>query len=174
MPQLHVISDRDYPLDRTAGEKETLTTMLDWVREGVRVKVVGLSDEAAARRLVESDTTAVGIVKHLAYAEDIWFTHRFADRPMPEPFAGAAWDDDPDWEFNSAPGDGLAACVELYEAACARSREVAAAAALEQEGHQGRVPYTLRYVLIHMIVETARHLGHLDILREQTDGGVGP
>ncbi len=174
MTELHEISQRDYPLDRTADEKETLTTMLDWVREGVVVKVAGLTDEQAATRLVPSATTAVGIVKHLAYAEDIWFTQRFAGHPMPAPFADAPWDEDRDWEFSSAPGDGLDACLALYRAAIERSRAVTAAAGLDDLGHEGRVPYTMRYVLVHLIVETARHLGHLDILREQTDGGVGP
>lgn len=174
MPELHEISQRDYPRNRTVGEKESLTTMLDWAREGVMVKVAGLTDDQAGRRLVESDTTVAGIVKHLAYAEDIWFTHRFANSDMPEPFGSAPWDEDADWEFNSAPAEGLEACVDLYRAAVVRSRAVTDGADLDDLGHRGQEPYTLRYMLVHMIVETARHLGHLDILREQLDGGVGP
>ena len=170
----HEITDRDHPHVRTEPEKDMLVALLDWVREGVVLKSAGLTDEQAGRRLVVSDSTIVGIIKHLAFAEDIWFTERFANEGYPEPFASAPFDDDPDWEFNSATSDGLEATVALYADSCARSRDVTVRFDLDDLGHHGRMPFTLRFALNHMITETARHLGHIDILREQIDGGVGP
>ena len=171
--ELHDITDRDYPHIRTEPEKSMLVGMLDWVREGVMLKSGGLTDQQASRRLVASDSTIVGIIKHLAFAEDIWFTERFANEGFPEPFGSAPFDEDPDWEFHSASDDGLEACLALYVASCARSRSITERFDLDDLGDHGRMPFTLRFALNHMVTETARHLGHIDILREQLDGGVG-
>jgi len=158
----------------TAGERHGLEAMLDWHRAGVVAKVAGISQLHAAAKLLPSGTTIAGLVKHLALVEDSWFENRFAGNPDPEPWAAAPWDDDRDWEFHSAPDEPIADSVALYEAACERSRRVSAAHELDDMAARdnGR-PFNLRFVYLHMIEETARHLGHLDILREQLDGTVG-
>ncbi len=166
-------AERPFPAIHTADERTMLTGMLEWYRDGVVAKVAGLGDRDARRRLVGSDTTAVGLVKHLALVEDSWFHQRFSGRPAPEPWASAPWADDPDWEFHSALEDPLADVVALYQAACERSRASCADAELDAASQDDRRPFTLRYALLHLVEETARHVGHLDILRELTDGTVG-
>ena len=151
-----------------------LTGLLDWYREGVHKKLEGLSPEHASAVPFRSATSIAGVVKHLAAVEDVWFTARFAGRPWPEPWGSVDWEADPDWEFHSATSDTLEALVALYDAACARSRSVAAEHDLDETvDDTRRGPFSLRFVLVHMIEETARHLGHLDILREHLDGATG-
>jgi catechol 2,3-dioxygenase-like lactoylglutathione lyase family enzyme len=154
----------------SGDERSMLTGMLDWYREGIVVKVAGLSQELAVARVVRSETTIAGIVKHLAFVEDGWFTSSLAGRPDPEPYDP----DDPVWDFRTARDEPLADSIALYEAACARSRAVTAELDLDHVGADtSRRVFTLRWVLLHMIEETARHLGQLDILRELADGTVG-
>ena len=150
-----------------------LEAMLDWYRDGVLAKVHGIDDHAAHRAVVRSGTTISGLVKHLASAEDDWLTHRFAGNAQPEPWASAPFDEDVDWEFHSATAEPLAASVALYGAACERSRAVCVGAELDQLSRAGDPRFSLRFALVHLIEETARHLGHLDILRELADDSVG-
>ena len=166
--------DREMPPVHAADERTMLTAMLDWYREGVVRKVEGMRQADATTSPLRSGTTAAGLVKHLALVEDSWSTTRFAGRPELEPWASAPFDDDRDWEFHSAGEEPLEHAVELYRAACERSREVAAAYALDDTatGPRGR-EFSLRWVLLHLVEETARHLGHLDLLRELADGSTG-
>ena len=166
--------EREMPPLHAAPEREMLEAMLDWYRAGVVQKVAGLSQDDAVGSPLRSGTTVAGLVKHLALVEDSWFTHGLDAQPEPEPWASAPFDDDPDWEFHSAAGEPLEASVALYEQACARSRAVAAAHALDDTAvnRRGRV-FSLRFVLLHLVEETARHLGHLDVLRELADGTTG-
>jgi hypothetical protein len=166
--------ERAYPDVDTADERTMLEGMLEWYREGVVRKFAGLSSADAGRSLVGSSTTMAGILKHLALVEDAWFTDRFAGLPNPEPWASAPFDDDPDWEFHSAPHEDVGQLLALYEAACARSRAAAEGHDLDERQRGERpTPFNLRFAYVHMIEETARHLGHLDVLRELTDGGTG-
>ncbi len=166
--------ERAMPAIHTAGELEMLTGMLDWYRAGVLAKVDGLGQADAVTTPLRSGTTVAGLVKHLALVEDSWFTHGLAQQPEPEPWASAPFDDDPDWEFHSAGAEPLADSVGLYRAAFERSRAVTAAHALDDAAtnRRGRV-FSLRFVLLHLIEETARHLGHLDVLCELADGRTG-
>lgn len=166
--------ERAMPPLHAAPERELLVAMLDWYREGVVRKVAGLAQDSAVTSPLRSGTTPAGLVKHLAYVEDSWFTERMGGGATPEPWAGAPFDDDPDWEFHSAADEPLADSVALYEAACARSRAVTDAHALDDGfvDRRGR-QVTLRFVLLHLVEETARHLGHLDVLRELADGSTG-
>ncbi|MCU1693258.1 MAG: hypothetical protein JWM64_2349 [Frankiales bacterium] len=172
LPGPHDTGERDYPRVHTAGEREALTALLDWYREGVLAKVEGMTDADALASPLRSGTSAAGLVKHLAYVEDAWATERLAGQPAPEPWAGAPFDDDPDWEFHS-PVD-LAEPVALYRAACARTRAVTEQRALDDTAvDEGGRTISLRFVLLHLLEETARHLGHLDVLRELADGVTG-
>jgi hypothetical protein len=159
---------------RTGDERTMLAGMLEWYREGVVLKVAGVRDFDARRSPVESGTTIAGLVKHLALVEDAWFTERFAGRPQPEPWASAPWDDDLDWEFHSAGQEDFAETVALYRAACERSRSAAEGQTLDDPAvaHPTR-PFNLRFAYVHLLEETARHLGHLDIIRELLDGSTG-
>lgn len=83
-------------------------------------------------------------------------------------------DNDPNWEFRTGGEEPLADSVAAYQAACERSRAITAAHQLDDLGADPeRPPFTLRFVLLHLIEETARHLGHLDVLREHLDGTTG-
>lgn len=158
----------------TADERTMLTGMLDWYRAGVVRKVEGIRPDHAAALPLRSATSIAGLVKHLALVEDSWFTTRFAGDPEPTQWVGIDWEADPDWEFHTAVDEPIDDLVALYDEACARSRAVTAAHDLDDIGaHTARREFTLRFVLVHLIEETARHLGHLDVLREQLDGTTG-
>ncbi|MBX3287127.1 MAG: DUF664 domain-containing protein [Actinobacteria bacterium] len=140
----------------------------------MEAKVADLPDRVVHAVPGPSSTSIAGLVKHLALVEDSWFTHRFAGRAEPEPWASADWDADPDWEFHSAAEDPIDDLVDLYRAACDRSRAVATAAALDDLGvDRARAEFTLRFALVHLLEETARHLGHVDVLVELLTGTTG-
>ena len=166
--------DRPYPENTSLPERAMLESMLDWYRDGVVAKVAGLPDRVIHTVPGPSATSVAGLLKHLALVEDSWFTHRFAGEAEPEPWASVDWDADPDWDFHSAAADPLDDLVELYRRACERSRAVAARHALDDVGvDTSRYEFTLRFILVHLLEETARHLGHLDILIELLTGTTG-
>ena len=148
-----------------APERPMLETFLDMYRDTVVAKVSGLSEQDARRRLVPSLTNAGGLVKHLRWVETGWFHQLFGDR------AGTnKREHDRDTEFVLDPDEHLTTVVADYRAACARSREIAAAHDLDDVvPHHSMGEVSLRWVYVHLIEETARHAGHLDILREQLD-----
>jgi hypothetical protein len=114
-------------------------------------------------------------VKHLALVEDSWIQHRFLGLPEIEPWRDAPFDNDPDWEWHSAANDQPHYLRELYIAACARSRAALESVQLDDLAaaqSPGR-PWTLRWMLLHLIEETARHAGHADLIRESIDGTTG-
>ena len=165
---------RRLPAVHTGGERPMLEAMLDWYREGVVAKVSGLGQEDATSTPLRSGTTVAGLVKHLAFVEDHWCTRVLAEQPLPPPWDDAPWDDDPDWEFHSAGLEPLADSIALYERACDRSRAAVASMPLDEvhSSPHGR-DVSVRFVLLHLVEETARHLGHLDVLRELADGTTG-
>lgn len=174
-PPIDTADDQPFPDGiRLAGERDVLDSMLDWYREAVLRKVGGVDPRVARRSPLRSGSTIAGLLKHLALVEDSWFHDRFAGRPEPEPWASAPWNDDRDWDFHSATDDDLADLVELYRSACERSRAATAGRDLDElASAAGSNPFTLRFVYVHLIEETARHLGHLDIIREYLDGSTG-
>lgn len=156
-----------------ASEVLTLPAFMDYQRASVFVKVRGLDKEAATRRLVASDTTILGVVKHLAYVEAWWFQDIFSGREVAYPWT----DEDPDADFRIEEDDTVESVMELYTTMTNESRAITSAAGLDDISarvHPRRkTAFSLRWILLHMIEETARHLGHMDILREQIDGATG-
>jgi len=151
-------------------EWETLTGMLDFLRATVIKKVAGLSDEQAFSRAVPASTlTPAGLVKHLTGIERFWFSIDFAGTDAEWPWT----DDDPHGNFRLSDADALDAIVAEYAAECERSRRAIAGAGLDDVARGPDMAFTLRYALAHMIEETARHCGHLDLLRESIDGETG-
>jgi hypothetical protein len=139
--------------DRFAGradERPMLVGFLDWFRDVAVNKVRGVSDDDGRRVVTPSGLGMLGVVQHLAWAERLWFPWRFAGEDIP----------------------GIEAI-----GACNRSRAVVAAApSLDDTAAREHAIYgvvSLRWVLVHLIEETARHAGHLDIMREQLDGQTG-
>jgi uncharacterized damage-inducible protein DinB len=157
---------------RSEGERATLEGFLDYYRVVVVRKLAGLSVEDATRRLVNSDSTLLGIVKHLGYVERNWFQMRLDGQDLPVPWT----DDDPDADFRIEPDESIESVAAWYQEQCALSRRLSASVpSLDQLANKGgrQAPASLRWILVHMIEETARHAGHMDILREQIDGATG-
>jgi len=160
-----------------ALEQDALVEMLDFHRAVLPRKAEGLDAEQLGRTLGPSTLTLGGLVKHMAFVEDHWFAYRFAGHGYPEPWASAPWNDDHDWELNSAVDDMPDEIFELFDAAVERSRSVLArvesldAESATEERERGR--FNMRWILIHMIEEYARHNGHADLIRESIDGTTG-
>ena len=163
--------------DQHADELTMLGQYLDYHRATLVAKATGV-DEAGWRATVgASSLTLAGLVKHMALVEDSWFQETMAGEAEREPWASAPWDDDPDWEFHTAPDEDPAAVLALYAEACERSRATVARigdpeAESAKVTRRGRRP-TLRWVMLHMLEETARHNGHADLIRESVDGVTG-
>jgi len=160
-----------FPDLRPADERSALGQRLDYYRRGVIRSIEDLDDvQASARVLDATDLTVGSIVKHLAWAEDHWFQARLLGRAMPEPWASVLPPDDRDWPFRSARHDSVASLVDLYAAACERSRTAVGSFdsldAVAAKPSFGKGPVNLRWILVHMIDETACHTGHLDLLRD--------
>ena len=155
---------------RTGGEKDILQVSLDRHRDAVLWKLRGLDDEALRRPLVPSGSNLLGLVKHLAAVEYFWFCETFGVETEPLPFD----DDDPDADLRVEEGESTEDVLAFYGRARAVCDRVIAEHELDDvrvSGHGFEV--SLRWVLVRMIEETARHAGHVDILRELIDGRVG-
>jgi uncharacterized damage-inducible protein DinB len=157
---------RSFPVP-VPDEREVLTQWLDWQRATVRPKCIGVSPEAAQAALVPTSPalTIAGVVVHLTNVERGWMVRSFLGEDAPDPI--------PDWTPADAP---MAELLDAYDQQCAISREIAAAHeldAIERWSPPGLPRVSLRWILGHLIHETARHLGHLDLLRELTDGERG-
>jgi len=154
----------------TGGEKESLRVALQRHRDVVLWKVDGLDDEQLRRPMTPSGTNLLGLVKHLASVEYGWFCETFGRETEPLPFD----DDDPEADLRVEPHETTADVVAFY-----RRSWAAADAAIEAIGLAETGPawfgeqVSMRWVLIHMVEETARHAGHMDIVRELLDGATG-
>jgi uncharacterized damage-inducible protein DinB len=166
------MADEQRPDRREQGvldERATLEAFLDDYRDIVVRKLSGLSDTDGRRRLVASPTTVGGLVKHLRWAEYGWFEQLLQERH----------DDnrrthDRSWEFEFLPDESLPTLIAEYRTQCEESRRIAARYPLDHVvPHRRFGQVSLRWIYVHMIEETARHTGQLDILREQLDGATG-
>jgi uncharacterized damage-inducible protein DinB len=140
-------------------ERSTLLALLEYQRESLVRKVTGVDSDAALRSPVQSGTTLVWLLDHLAAAESIWVVKRFA---------GLRLDAEPQSRT-------LELAIERYRATWARVDDVVAASTLDDvcRGDATMPPVNLRWVLAHLLEETARHAGHADILRELVDNATG-
>ena len=147
----------------TAAERPTLERFLDLYRDNVVAKLTGASEEEARRRLVPSLTTLGGVVKHLRWVEYGWFHQLLGART-----GDHRREHEREWEFTVQPDDTVSSLVADYRAVCARSRAFAARHTLDDVvPHFSMGEVSLRWMMVHMIEETARHAGHLDIVSEQ-------
>lgn len=154
----------------SGSERDTLTGLLDFLRSTVVHKVAGLTDEQAfSTAIPPSALCPAGVVKHLTGVERFWFSIDFAGADLPWPWP----DDDPHGNFPIMAGDTLAAIVAAYVQECGRSRQAIRDAHLDDIARGPDMSFNLRYAIAHMIEETARHCGHLDLLRERIDGTTG-
>jgi uncharacterized damage-inducible protein DinB len=155
-------------------DRTQLTTLLDYARATVHAKCAGISEVSARRAPLPASPlmTISGLISHLRWVEHGWFEVDF----LGEPYRGLWAKDDPDRAWRVAVDIPIAQLLADYESACATSRGIAMSFGLDTPSQNkladGR-PFTLRYALLHLIEETSRHNGHLDILRELADGVTG-
>ena len=138
--------------------------LLQFQRESLVRKVSGVDDDAARTSPVPTGTSLLWLVEHLATAETLWVLHRFAGQEVAIPSDTVTAD------------DSIEAAVDAYRATWARvDAVVAAAPTLDAMCHDtgAESPVNLRWVLMHLLEETARHAGHADVLRELIDGQTG-
>ncbi|MDX6421975.1 MAG: hypothetical protein QOG28_6595 [Trebonia sp.] len=168
---------RQDPDPTTTSERDSLGQYLDYQRETILLKAEGLTKAQLAQQIPTSDLTLAGILYHLALVEEGWFEVDFLGHQHREDFEGIDWDADPNYEFRTALERQPDWLRRRYRDACDRARQVAAGAgSLDDVSVSTRVggkPFTLRWVMLHLIEETARHAGHADLLREAIDGVVG-
>jgi hypothetical protein len=156
-----------------SNERDALAMFLDWQRDALVRKVQGVGDADARRTPTVSSLSLLGLVKHSAVWEDRWFQGIVAGRPLPD-----GWPEHkspiPEEDFLIDDRDTVEQWVVRYEQAARRSRQIAAATELDHAcARTDIVDCNLRFVLLHMIEETARHAGHADLIRETLDGSRG-
>ena len=161
----------DPPL--TSGERELLTTFLDWHRATLAVKCEGLDDEQLRRQSMPPSTLSLlGLVRHMAEVERFWFRQVLAGEEL-----GRVYSRDGDFQAAyRAEGADVAEAFGNWQREVGLARQAeAAAASLEVTGYQHKwgEHVSLRWILVHMIEEYARHNGHADFLREGIDGVTG-
>jgi Protein of unknown function (DUF664) len=158
------------------NEREALVGFLGQQRYAVRLTAHGLTDEQARNCAPPSSLSVGGIIKHLSQVEQFW------TRIVLEEVNAMASTEDHDAGFILGPDESLKGAIEAYEETCARTDEVAAS--IDDLGHLVPIPkevpwfpkdvdnWSLRWVLLHLIEETARHAGHADMVREVVDGAT--
>jgi hypothetical protein len=158
----------------------TLLGSLERQRATFAWKCGGLDAAGLRATTAASSMTLGGLLKHLALVEDDYFTGRLGGHELGSPWDEVDWDADRDWEWHTAAHDSPAELMTLWQEAVARSR-VAVDEALATDGldtlavrgwPDGRAP-SLRRILIDLIEEYARHVGHADLIRESVDGLTG-
>lgn len=161
-------------------EVEHLVGALERLRATFRWKTGGLDADGLAFRLPSSALSLGGLLKHLAWGEDLMFTRKLSGGPPSEPWASADVESNPDWEFTSATDDSPDELYALWDSTIERSRErlatAIAAGGLDQPvawGHDAGITVSLRRLVCDLIEEYGRHTGHADLLREALDGLTG-
>ncbi|HEV3227305.1 MAG TPA: DinB family protein [Acidimicrobiales bacterium] len=158
------------------GERDMLRAWLEYHRDTLLMKCDGLTPAQLGLRSVEPSTMSLqGLVRHMTEVERNWFLRVFAGVTAPPIYYN---DDDPDGDFDNLDPDEVDDEMAMFHETLERCREVeAAAATLEENGavhaSHGRGPVSLRWIMIHMVEEYARHNGHADLLRERIDGITG-
>ena len=182
--------------DLAVGELETLLGFLEFHRATLEWKTRGLTDNQLRLRIASSTMTLGGLLMHMAYVEEHWFVGVVHDRDRESPWSEVDWKATPDWEWDAAhtmTGEAMRAqwnaSLDRSRAALSEALDAAAAApaadAAQAPARTGQLatlakrlrpsgePVSLRWILVHMIEEYARHNGHADLLREAVDGETG-
>ncbi|WP_203664247.1 DinB family protein [Actinocatenispora rupis] len=158
----------------TGAELPMLRDMLAAQRATLELKCAGLDAELARRAVPPSTLSLLGLVRHLADVERRWFRQVLAGADAPPRYSSAT---DPDGDFDGAVPDAevvAEAWRSWRDEVAYADRFVAAAPDLDVTGTDSwRGTVSLRWVLLHLIEEYARHNGHADLLRERTDGARG-
>lgn len=154
-------------------ERGTLVGFLDWYRAVIERKVDGLTPDEAKRLMTPTGMSPLGILKHLGWVERGWFRDIFAG----EDVEAIDVDGDNSAEFAVGTDDTVSSVTAFYRAEVEQARRVVNEApsldALSARETNLQEHVNLRWIMVHMLEETARHAGHLDLMREEIDGQVG-
>jgi hypothetical protein len=161
------------PTNRRDDRREVLLEYLDFFRWVIRDKVTGLDDAALRTSRLPSGWTPIELVKHLLNVERRWVVWGFEGVDLPDP-----WADERDDRWYASPDERVEDLLDLVDAGGRHTRDVVMTHDLSDVGApsdrwKDERPAQLERVLLHLVQEFARHAGHLDIVRELTDGGVG-
>ncbi len=165
---------REEPPKSLEDLREILLQQLGYYRASLLAKLDGLTDDQLTASVLPSGWSPLGLLKHLVFVERRWMQWGFAAEQIPDPWG----DHDPESEgWLLEPDDTLVALTERVEAVAARTDAIASKAELTDRAELGgrftSDPPTLGWILVHLLQEYARHLGHLDVVRELIDGAVG-
>ena len=164
------MTDRIDPPYR-ADERAMLDNWLEFQRATLAWKCDGLTDEQLRERSVPpSSMSLIGLVRHMAEVERNWFRRVLSGEDAPGLYYS---DDDPDGDFDNVATATRAEAFASWDAECDNARTVAARMELTDVGTRRGEEVSLRWVLVHMIEEYARHNGHADLIRERIDGATG-
>ena len=161
---------------QNAGEREMLAGWLEHHRGILIWKCEGLTAEQLRQRAVLPSTLSLpGLVRHMAEVERGWFRQVFPGEDVPDLYDRSAGEDA---DFNVVDQADPAEAFHAFERECAASRQVVAQAPSldvlsKQASERTGQPWSLRWIITHMIEEYARHNGHADLLRERVDGSTG-
>lgn len=155
-------------------ERTTLNAFLDYARATVHAKCAGVSDDDAKRALLPNSPlmTIGGLVSHLRWVEASWIEDTFFGGDDPGPWTR----EEPDRDMSLGAEIPIAVLLAEYQAQCARYNALLAPLDLDtlsEKNLNTGAPATLRWILLHLVEETARHNGHIDLLREMVDGVRG-
>jgi len=172
VPEVAAFERHDPPY--AAGEREMLESWLDFHRATLVMKCEGLSAEQLAERSVPPSTLSLlGLVRHMSEVERHWFVRVLTGQRVENRYVTPH---DHDGDFNGANPDAAATALFDFSLDCDRSRQIFAAAPsldVTSEGRWYDHQVSLRWIMVHMIEEYARHNGHADLLRQVIDGHVG-
>ena len=155
-----------------SDERTMLVAFLDYLRETMVWKLEGLSEEQARWKPTEGGNSLLGLVRHLGYVENWWFRVCLNGEEDPLP----ADPEDPDADFKVPDGWTISDVVAFYKDEIEHSNKIVSESpSLDQMSAIAarKARRSLRWILVHMVEETARHAGHADITRELIDGSVG-
>jgi uncharacterized damage-inducible protein DinB len=164
------------PVDRIpppmeADERTMLDSWLEYHRTTLELKCDGLTDAQLRIRSVEPSTMSLlGLVRHMGEVERNWFRRVLSGEDAPPRYYGR---ENPDGDFDDVDTADVAEGMAYWRDECENARAVAARMQLDDAGIRRGEPCSLRWVLVHMIEEYARHNGHADLIRERIDGATG-
>ncbi|MEU1392374.1 MULTISPECIES: DinB family protein [unclassified Nonomuraea] len=165
------MTDNRVPPPFAGDERAMLDNWLEWHRGTLAVKCAGLTDEQLRLRSAEpSSMSLLGLVRHLAHVERVWFRRVLNGEDIPR-----LWnkDVDNDADFNDVDDASVEEAFATWQDEIERARAISAAKPLDAVGDRNGQDCTHRWILVHMIEEYARHNGHADLLRERIDGVTG-
>jgi uncharacterized damage-inducible protein DinB len=161
----------------TGDEAALLHAFLDWYRVVLIRKAEGISDAGTRIQLPPSEITLLGLIRHMAEVERGWFRRRFTAQDAPMLYCNDA---DPDADFHPSSTDTMVEALAALRAEIAYAQEATNGVAMDALAAAipptQRIPGwqpSLRWILLHLIEEYARHCGHADLLRQAADGSIG-